>query len=85
MYLSNGCSAKQAPNFMKDHFKRTKLWGKTNLENFKTTDKELFYYSEYSSLTIPFESFPLEVKIHNNKRVNLDKWKSFISWQHFNK
>ena len=31
------------------------------------------------------ESFPLGAKIQNNKRVNLDEWKSFISWQHFNK
>ena len=56
---------------------------KTNLANLKSTDKELFYHREYSCPTILFEGFPLEVKINDIKRVNLDKRKSFISRQNF--
>ena len=54
----------------------------------KSTDKELFLQRGHTQVQKNIFGqffFPLEVKIHNNKRVDLDKWKSFISWQHFNK
>ena len=73
---------KGAPKIMKDHFKRIKLM-KNNYAN-KPTDKELFFIKRAYKSNNTFGKFPLEVKTHNIKRNNLDKWKGFISWQNFN-
>ena len=51
----------------------------------KTTDKEFFFQKGHISPIKLLESFPVGAKIQNNKRVKHDKWKSFISWQNFNK
>ena len=46
---------------------------------------ELFLEKGHISPIKLLESFPLGAKFQNNKRVNPDKWESFISWQNFNK
>ena len=61
---------------MKDHFKRVKLKKKQTLQ-LNPLIKNCFIERVYKSNNI-FGKFPLGVKTHNIKRVNLDKWKSLI-------
>ena len=64
-------------------FLKNKAQGKAILQ-LNPLIKNCFIERVYKSNNT-FGKFPLEVKTHNIKRVNLDKWKSLISWQNFNK